>query len=61
LHAPQRGGKNGARQSKELARRFVMWRQRDMLGLVKKWKMAAITAKKRLSKARAKKAKEDQV
>ena len=26
LHAPHRGGKNGARQYKELARRFVMWR-----------------------------------
>jgi hypothetical protein len=35
LHAPQRGGKNGARQYMELARRFVMWRQKGMLGLVK--------------------------
>jgi hypothetical protein len=60
LHAPQRGGKNGARQYKELARRFVMWRQRDMLGLVKKWKMAAVTTEKRLSKAGTKKAKGDQ-
>jgi hypothetical protein len=59
LHAPQRGGKNGTRQYRELARRFVMWRQRDMLGLVKKWKMAAVTAEKRLSKAGAKKAKGD--
>ena len=59
LQAPQRGGKNGARQYRELARRFVMWRQRDMLGLVKKWKMAAFTAEKRLSKAGAKKAKGD--
>jgi len=60
LYAPQRGGKNGARQYKELARRFVMWRQKDMLGLVKTWKMAAVTAKKRLSKAGARKAKGDQ-
>jgi hypothetical protein len=37
-----------------------MWRQRDMLGLVKKWKMAAVRAEKRLSKAGAKKAKGDQ-
>jgi hypothetical protein len=56
MHAPQRGGKNGARQYRELARRFVMWRQRDMLGLVKKWKMAA---EKRLTKAGARKAKGD--
>jgi hypothetical protein len=34
-----------------------MWRQRDMLGLVKAWKMAAIAAEKRLSKPGAKKAK----
>ena len=60
MHAPQRGGKIGARQYKELARRFVMWRQRDMLRLVKKWKMAAVTAEKRLSKAGAQKAKENQ-
>jgi hypothetical protein len=60
LHAPQREGKNGARQYKEVARRFVMWRQRDMVEIVKKWKMAAVTAEKRLSKAGAKKAKGDQ-
>ena len=60
LHAPQRGGKNGARQYREMARRFVMWRQRDVLGLVKKWKMAAVTAEKRLTKVGAKKAKGDQ-
>jgi hypothetical protein len=60
LHAPQRGGKNGTRQYRELARRFIMWRQRDMMGLVKKWKMAAVIAEKRLSKAGAKKAKGDQ-
>ena len=35
LHAPQRGGKNGTHLYRELARRLVMWRQRDMLGLVK--------------------------
>ena len=61
LHAPRRGGKSGARQYRELlARRFVMWRQRDMLGLVKAWKMATIAAEKRLSKPGAKKAKGDQ-
>ncbi len=49
LHAPKRGEKNGARRYKELTRRFVMWRQKDMLGLVKAWKMAAVTAEKRLS------------
>jgi hypothetical protein len=59
LHTPQRGGKNGARQFRELARRFVMWRQGDMLGLVKAWKMAAVTAEKRLMKAGARKAKGD--
>jgi len=37
-----------------------MWRQRDMLELVKAWKMAAITAGKRLTKAGARKAKGDQ-
>jgi hypothetical protein len=51
LHAPQRGGTNGARQYKELARRFVMWRQKDMLGLVKTWKMTGVMAEKRISKA----------
>jgi hypothetical protein len=60
LHAPQRGGKNGTRQYKEPARRFVMWRQKDMLGLIKAWKMAVVTAEKRLAKARARKAEEDQ-
>jgi len=59
-HAPQRGGKNGTRQYKELARRFVMWRQNDMLGLIKTWKMAGVTAEKRLTKAGARKAKGDQ-
>jgi len=60
LHAPRRGGKARARQYKELARRFVMWRQRDMLGMVKAWKAAAIAAEKRLSKTEARKAKGDQ-
>jgi hypothetical protein len=59
LHAPLRGGKNGIRQYKEMARRFVMWRQRDMSGLVKAWKMAAFTAEKRLTKDGASKAKGD--
>ena len=60
LHAPQRGGKNGARQYRELARRFVMWRQKNMLDLVKTWKMAAMTAEKRMTKAGARKAKGDE-
>ncbi len=51
LHAPQRRGKNGTRRYIELARRFVMWRHRHMLGVVKAWKMAAVVAEKRLSKA----------
>ena len=37
-----------------------MWRQRDVLGLVKAWKKAAVTAEKRLTKAGARKAKGDQ-
>jgi hypothetical protein len=48
LHAPRRGGKGGARQYMELARRFLMWRQRDMLGLVKAWKTAANVAEKKV-------------
>ncbi len=36
-----------------------MWRQRDMLGLVKAWKMAAVAGEKRLSKAEAKQTRED--
>jgi hypothetical protein len=60
LHAPRRGETGGARQYREPARRFVMWRHRDMLGLVKAWKMAAIATEKRLSKPEAKKAKGDQ-
>ncbi len=60
LHAPQRRGKNGTRQYRELARRFVMWRERDMLGLVNAWRMAAVAAEKRLSKQESRKAKGDQ-
>jgi hypothetical protein len=37
-----------------------MWRQKGMLGLIKAWKMAAVTEEKRLSKAGARKAKGDQ-
>ncbi len=44
LHAPRRGRKNGARQHMELAKRFVLWRQKDMLGLVKAWKLATVAA-----------------
>ncbi len=59
LHAPQRGGNKGNRQHKELARRFVMWRQRYMLAIVKTWKMTAVSVEKRLSKPKARKAKGD--
>ena len=59
LHATSRGGKNGARQFKDLAKRFVMWRQRDMLGLMKTWRQSAITAEKRMEKAKARKEKGD--
>jgi hypothetical protein len=59
LHATSRGGKKGARQFRDLARRFVMWRQRDMMGLIKAWKQATTTAEKRMEKARARKEKGD--
>ena len=60
IHVTEGGG-DGARQYTELARKFGMWRQRGMLGLVKAWKMAAVTAEKRLTmKAGARKAKGDQ-
>jgi len=36
-----------------------MWRQRDMAGLMKAWRQAAITAEKRMEKARARKEKGD--
>ena len=38
LHASSRGGKKGSRQFRDLAKRFVMWMQRDMLGLMKAWR-----------------------
>ena len=37
-HALSRGGKKGSRQFRDLARRFVLWRHRDMKGLVKAWR-----------------------
>jgi len=60
LHSPRRGGKNGARQYKDMARRFLMWRQRDMMDLMKTWKAAAVVAEKRLSKAESRKDKGNQ-
>ena len=57
LHASSKGGKKGARQYRDLARRFVAWRKRDMQGLLKTWRMAAITAEKRMTKAKARKEK----
>jgi len=59
LHASSREGKKGARQFRDLARRFVMWRQRDMTELMKAWRQAAIMAEKRMEKARARKEKGD--
>ena len=53
LHAPTRGGKNGNKQFKELARRFVLWRQRDMEGLIRTWQKASNKASKKLSKREA--------
>ena len=44
LHASSRGGKKGSRLFRDLARRIVMWRQRDMMGLMKAWRQVAITA-----------------
>ena len=35
FHAPTREGKKVIRQYKEIARRFVLWRQRDMEALIK--------------------------
>ena len=60
LHASSRGGKKGARQYREMARRFVAWRKRDMQGLLKIWRLAAVTAEKRMTKAKARKAKGDE-
>ena len=57
LHASGRGGKKGARQYRDLARRFVAWRKRDMHGLLKTWRMATITVEKRMTKAKARKEK----
>jgi hypothetical protein len=57
LQASSKGGQKGARQYRDLARRFVAWRNRDMRGLLKTWRMTTITAKKRMTKAKARKAK----
>jgi len=59
LHASSRGGKKGARQYREMARRFVAWRKRDMQALLKIWRLAAVTAEKRMTKAKARKVKGD--
>ena len=53
LHAPCRGGQKGARQFRDFAWRFVMWKQKDMMGMIKVWKGAVVTAEKRRLKARA--------
>ena len=59
LHASSRGGRKGARHYRDMARRFVTWRKRDMQGLLKIWRMVAVTAEKRMTKAKARKAKGD--
>ena len=41
LHEPTLGGKNGNMLFTKIARRFSMWRQRDMNGLMNGWKLAA--------------------
>ena len=55
LHTPIRGEQNGARQFRELARRFVMWRQKDVMGLIRGWKGAVVDNDKRMTKAKARK------
>ena len=57
LHAFGRGGKKGAIPYRDLARRFVAWRKRDMQGLLETWRMATITIEKRMTKAKARKEK----
>jgi hypothetical protein len=42
-----------------MARLFVAWRERNMQGLLKTWRLAAVTAEKRMTKAKARKAKGD--
>ena len=59
LRASSRGGQKGASQYRDMARRFVAWRKRDMHGLLKTWRMATVTAEKRMTKAKARKAKGD--
>jgi len=55
IHASSRGGKKGAMQFKDLARRFVMWRRRDMQGLMKAWRQATIAAEKKMEIAKVRK------
>jgi len=59
LHAPSRGGQKGTRQFRELARRFVMWRHKDIMGLMKVWKGAVVAVKRKMSKAKARKERGD--
>jgi hypothetical protein len=40
-------------QFKELAGRFILWRQRDMEGLIRTWQQASIKASNMLSKREA--------
>ena len=37
----------------DLARRFVTWRKEDIQRLLKTWRMAAVNAEKRMTKAKA--------
>jgi hypothetical protein len=59
LHETMRCGKNGNMQFREMARRFSMWRQRDMRGIFKVWKLAALKAERRISKAKARQIRTD--
>jgi len=44
-HAPSKGGQKEARQFRDLARRLVMWRRKDMMGLIKVWKGAVVVGR----------------
>ena len=46
LHASYRGGQKGARKYRDLARRFVTWRKKDMQGFLKTWRMMVVKAEK---------------
>ena len=59
LHEHTQGGKNGNKRFREMARRFSLWRQRDISGLMKGWKLEALKADRTLSKVEVKKERND--